>query len=102
MVTFGPDGEIPDYRGVICAPWPNRLADGTYSYAGRSFEAAINEPERGTALHGLLTGVDWELRGHTADSVTLAGTVEAGRPIRPALTSPSPTACLRTGSVPPC
>ncbi|TAP44117.1 aldose 1-epimerase family protein [Arthrobacter sp. S39] len=79
VVTFGPDGEIPDYRGVICAPWPNRLADGTYSYAGRSFGAALNEPERGTALHGLLTGVEWELRGHTADSVTLAGTVEAGQ-----------------------
>lgn len=78
VVTFGPEGDIPDYRGVICAPWPNRLADGTYSYAGRSFRADLNEPERGTALHGLLTGVDWELRDHSADAVTLAGSVEAG------------------------
>ncbi|WP_066292050.1 aldose 1-epimerase family protein [Arthrobacter sp. B6] len=77
VVTFGPEGDIPDYRGVICAPWPNRLADGTYSYAGRSFRADLNEPERGTALHGLLTGVDWELRDHSADAVTLAGSVEA-------------------------
>ncbi|NUP58764.1 MAG: galactose mutarotase, partial [Pseudarthrobacter sp.] len=33
VVGFGPDGAVPDYRGVVCAPWPNRLADGTYSYA---------------------------------------------------------------------
>ena len=78
VVTFGPEGHIPDYRGVICAPWPNRLADGTYSYDGRMFRAEINEPERGTALHGLLTGVDWELVRSSADSVTLAGSVEAG------------------------
>ncbi|MCU1516170.1 MAG: galactose mutarotase [Pseudarthrobacter sp.] len=78
VVTFGPDGAIPDYRGVICAPWPNRLADGTYRYAGQPFAADINEPERGTALHGFLTGVDWELREHSADAVTLTATVEAG------------------------
>ncbi|HJV98669.1 MAG TPA: aldose 1-epimerase family protein [Arthrobacter sp.] len=77
VVTFGPEGKIPDYRGVICAPWPNRLADGMYTYAGGAFRADINEPERGTALHGLLTGVDWELVEHSADSVTLAGGVEA-------------------------
>lgn len=77
VVTFGPMGQIPDYRGVICTPWPNRLADGTYSYAGRTFRADINEPERGTALHGLLTGADWELVENSADAVTLAGTVEA-------------------------
>ena len=77
VVTFGPDGAIPDYRGVICAPWPNRLADGTYSYGGRSFRAGINEPERGTALHGLLTGVDWDVLERSADAITLSGIVEA-------------------------
>jgi aldose 1-epimerase len=75
VVSFGPEGGVPDYRGVICAPWPNRLADGTYSYSGRSFRANINEPERGTALHGLLTGVDWELLEHSAAAVKLAGSV---------------------------
>ncbi len=78
VVTFGPDGAIPDYRGVICAPWPNRLADGSYTYGGRSFQAAINEPERATALHGLLTGVEWALLDRTAESLTLLGSVGAG------------------------
>lgn len=79
VVGFGPEGDIPDYRGVICAPWPNRLADGTYTYGGQSFRAVINEPERGAALHGLLTGVAWQLRAHSSSSVTLASNVEAGR-----------------------
>lgn len=79
VVGFGPEGRIPDYRGVICVPWPNRLADGRYTYAGRDFEAVINEPERGSALHGLATGQDWELRQAAADSVVLACRVGAGR-----------------------
>ena len=78
VVGFGPDGKIPDYRGVICAPWPNRLADGKYTYAGKAFEAEINEPERGSALHGLATEQVWELRQATEDSVVLACRVEAG------------------------
>ena len=79
VVGFGPEGRIPDYRGVICVPWPNRLADGRYTYAGKDFEAVINEPERGSALHGLATGQDWELRQAAVDSVVLACRVGAGR-----------------------
>jgi aldose 1-epimerase len=77
VVTFAPDGGIPDYRGVICAPWPNRLADGAYRYAGKSYQAEINEPERSTALHGLLTGVDWKLVEKSADAITLGSSIEA-------------------------
>lgn len=79
VVGFGPEGRIPDYRGVMCVPWPNRLADGRYTYAGKDFEAVINEPERGSALHGLATGMNWELRQAAADSVVLACRVGAGR-----------------------
>ena len=78
VVAFGADGTIPDYRGVICAPWPNRLADGTYTYAGRTFEAAINEPERGSALHGLATGRLWIVRQPSPDEVVLDCRVAAG------------------------
>jgi aldose 1-epimerase len=77
VVSFGAEGPIPDYRGVICAPWPNRLADGKYSYAGRTFQADINELDRGAALHGLVTDTVWELRGKSGHSVTLGCSVEA-------------------------
>ncbi|WP_258802441.1 aldose 1-epimerase family protein [Pseudarthrobacter sp. NS4] len=78
VVPFGADGRIPDYRGVICAPWPNRLADGTYTYAGNSHAAPLNEPERGSALHGLATGKTWEVRQETGNTVVLGCRVEAG------------------------
>ena len=71
VISFGADGGIPDYRGVICAPWPNRLADGRYSFDGGDFQAVVNEEERGTALHGLVFGAVWELRAQTASSVRL-------------------------------
>lgn len=78
VVGFGPGGRIPDYRGVMCVPWPNRLADGKYTYDGGEFEAVINEPERGSALHGLATGQDWELRQAAGDSVVLGCRIAAG------------------------
>lgn len=78
VISFGADGGIPDYRGVICAPWPNRLADGRYSFDGGEFQAVVNEEERGTALHGLVFGAVWELREQTASSVRLGARVEPG------------------------
>ena len=79
VIGFGAEGEIPDYRGVICAPWPNRLADGRYSFDGKEFRSAVNEEARGTALHGLVFGALWELQEHTASSVRLGTRVEPGK-----------------------
>ncbi|MHC6593689.1 aldose 1-epimerase family protein [Arthrobacter sp. C152] len=78
VVSFGPDGGVPDYRGVICAPWPNRLADGTYTYAGKSYAAAVNEPERGAALHGLAIHRAWDVVEAEADRVVLGCRISAG------------------------
>ncbi|MEW1807463.1 aldose 1-epimerase family protein [Pseudarthrobacter sp. NPDC080039] len=78
VVGFGPEGAVPDYRGVICAPWPNRLADGTYTYAGRSYAAAVNEPERGSALHGLAIHRAWELVEATAAQAVLRCRIPSG------------------------
>ncbi|AUZ35072.1 galactose mutarotase [Arthrobacter sp. PGP41] len=78
VVGFGPDGPVPDYRGVVCAPWPNRLADGRYTYAGTAYRAAVNEPERGSALHGLATEQMWQVREAAEDRVVLACTIGAG------------------------
>ncbi|MFF2347271.1 aldose 1-epimerase family protein [Pseudarthrobacter sp. NPDC058119] len=78
VVGFGPDGPVPDYRGVICAPWPNRLADGSYSYAGTAYAAAVNEPERGAALHGLAIHRPWEVLETAADRTVLGCRIPAG------------------------
>ncbi|NUT71073.1 aldose 1-epimerase family protein [Pseudarthrobacter sp. C4D7] len=78
VVGFGPEGAVPDYRGVICAPWPNRLADGTYAYAGRSYAAAVNEPERGAALHGLAIHASWDALETAPDRAVLGCRIPAG------------------------
>lgn len=71
VVPFPEGGPIPDYRGIIAAPWPNRTADGTYSFDGVEYHLPINEPERCTALHGLAFPLDWALKESDAGSLTL-------------------------------
>jgi aldose 1-epimerase len=78
VVGFGPEGAVPDYRGVICAPWPNRLADGTYTYAGKSYAATVNEPERGSALHGLAIHLPWEVLEAAVDRAVLRCRIPSG------------------------
>ncbi|MGJ3191716.1 aldose 1-epimerase family protein [Paenarthrobacter sp. FR1] len=71
VVPFPEGGPIPDYRGIIAAPWPNRIADGKYSFDGVDHQLPINEPERDTALHGLAFPLDWTLKESDAGSLTL-------------------------------
>lgn len=44
----------PEYRGTVLFPFPNRLRDGRYEFAGQEYRFDINEPATQTALHGLL------------------------------------------------
>lgn len=48
-------GPMLFYRGAIVAPWPNRIGDGTYTWDGQEIRTALTEPERGNALHGLVS-----------------------------------------------
>lgn len=79
FVGFAEDEAAPAFHGAVLAPWPNRLADGRYEFGGRAHQLAISEPDRATALHGLLCWVHWEVREHSADRVEL-GTRLAAQP----------------------
>jgi aldose 1-epimerase len=72
VVGFGADEEMPNFRGAFVAPWPNRIEDGRYAFDGVGYEVPVNEPERGTALHGLVYDIPWTLVERTASSVTLS------------------------------
>lgn len=76
VVGFAADEEMPNFRGAFVAPWPNRIADGRYSFDGSDYALPINEPERGAALHGLVFDRAWTLVEHTASAVTLACTIQ--------------------------
>ena len=55
LVRSPETGPMKNYRGAIVAPWPNRIGDGTYTWDGREIRTALSEPERGNALHGLVS-----------------------------------------------
>ena len=46
-------------RGQTLAPWPNRIADGAYTFEGESYQLPLTEPERRTAIHGLVRWANW-------------------------------------------
>jgi aldose 1-epimerase len=66
-------------RGQVLQPWPNRLRDGRYVFAGRTHQVPLNEPELGNAIHGLVRWVGWAMTHHASDRVTM-GTVLYPRP----------------------
>lgn len=61
-----------DYRGVVCVPWPNRLANGSYVFEGNRYEVPVTEPARSTALHGLGYAREWEVLTQSDAEAVLA------------------------------
>src|SRR6266536_318528 len=59
------------YRGKVLVPWPNRLRDGRYVFDGSEHRAALTEPERGNALHGLATERRWRAIRSSTRHLTL-------------------------------
>ncbi|MBA2465769.1 MAG: aldose 1-epimerase family protein [Nocardioidaceae bacterium] len=66
------DNEVrPRFRGSLLAPWPNRVVDGRYSFAGSSYQLDITEPQRQHALHGLVCWARFDLLDSDASSVVV-------------------------------
>ena len=68
---FGTGERSTDGRGQVLAPWPNRLTDGRYRYGGHDCQAALDEPDRHDAIHGLVRWLAWSTVAHDATSVSL-------------------------------
>jgi len=57
-----PESEIASCgRGQVLAPWPNRIEDGSYHFAGVAGQAALDEPERSNAIHGIVRWMAWSV-----------------------------------------
>lgn len=84
VVPFDADEVRPGYRGATLAPWPNRIVDGRYAFAGDELQLPLTEPARGQALHGLAAWLDFAPRVVEHDRVVLAAVIEpqAGYPFR--------------------
>ncbi|QZN84702.1 aldose 1-epimerase family protein [Cellulomonas sp. C5510] len=71
VLPFAEDVLAPAYSGAVLAPWPNRLRDGQYTWEGTGYQVPVTEPDRGTALHGLVAHVRFERVAGDDASVTL-------------------------------
>ncbi len=85
---FAADEVAGGGRGQQLIPWPNRIRDGRYRFAGRTQQLALTEPSAGNAIHGLARWANWRPVDVDAARVELAltvhpqpgwpGTIEAG------------------------
>lgn len=77
VMPFEADDMRPAMRGALLAPWPNRTADGAYTFQGRSHQLAVNEVETNNASHGLVSWLDFDLVAASPERVELAATLQA-------------------------
>lgn len=60
VLPYDESALAPAYSGMVLAPWPNRLGDGQYTWDGTEHQVPVTEPDRMTALHGLVAHVRFE------------------------------------------
>jgi aldose 1-epimerase len=58
-------------HGAVLIPWPNRLADGRYSFDGNVHQLALTEPERRNAIHGLVRWQSWRALERSEERVVM-------------------------------
>ncbi len=59
-------------HGAPLIPWPNRMADGRFSFDGEDFQVALTEPTTNNAIHGFLLWRSWQATEHEADRVVMS------------------------------
>ncbi len=71
-VPLGADDIVSCCHGQLLIPFPNRIAHGTYTFDGTTYQLPINEPARDNAIHGFAKEQYWTLVRLTESDVTLA------------------------------
>jgi aldose 1-epimerase len=71
LTGYPPGARSSAGRGQLLMPWPNRIRDGRYTFAGQGHRLALTEPERGNAIHGLVAWAIWSVLEQAEDTVTL-------------------------------
>jgi len=71
LAGYPRDASCSAGRGQLLMPWPNRIRDGRYTFAGQDHQLALTEPDRGHAIHGLVRWAIWSVLEQAEDAVTL-------------------------------
>ena len=71
-------------RGVVLLPWPNRVRDGRWAWAGRDLQLDVRSREQPNALHGLVSAQQWTVLEEGTGAATVGSVVEphTGYPFR--------------------
>jgi aldose 1-epimerase len=71
LAGYPRDARCSGGRGQLLMPWPNRIRDGRYSFAGQDHQLSLTEPDRGHAIHGLVRWSIWSVQEQAQDTITL-------------------------------
>lgn len=72
---FDVAAKVDGGRGQVLAPWPNRVRDGRYRWAGQDQQLALSEAATRNAIHGLVRWVPWSVVERTPSSVTVGARI---------------------------
>ncbi|WP_166355048.1 aldose 1-epimerase family protein [Phytoactinopolyspora limicola] len=79
LVAGYPAGSVcPSARGQWLVPWPNRIRDGRYTFAGTEHRTPL-DPGKTTAIHGMVRWLPFQVLARAEASIEL-GTVLTARP----------------------
>jgi len=68
---YSADEMCSSARGQCLVPWPNRIRDGRYEFAGLQQQLALTEPERQDAIHGLARWANWRVAEQGGENITM-------------------------------
>ena len=71
LQPYAVDAMCDGAHGAPLIPWPNRLADGRFSFDGSDYQLSLTEPEKHNAIHGLLRWRNWHLVDREAERVVM-------------------------------
>jgi aldose 1-epimerase len=80
-----PAGTVPHgRRGGVLLPWPNRLRNGRWTWAGQELQLEVPSPESPNAMHGFMSWQPWTVLAATDSTASVGAVVEArpGYPFR--------------------
>ena len=65
------DARCDGAHGTPLIPWPNRLADGAYTFDGTDYGVALTEPGKHNAIHGFLRWRCWQALEHESNRIVM-------------------------------
>lgn len=73
LTEHTPEHRMPQQgRGIVLAPWPNRVREARWSWGGREQLLDVTDPSYGAASHGLLRNTAYRAVERAEDAVELS------------------------------